>query len=381
MTPLSVVTLFFVALLLCRASAILLRRVGSPSTVLEIAVGFIIGNWILSKADIANIRGLAELGTIILFFFVGLTIRRSSFGGFGRHLVRLAPIGIFMPISVMILLYSWLDLEPAEFALATAVVMTSGAGIAARVLKEGGYLSSPSGRLLLTASVVDDIPSILALSLAMAFAVAGGLIQAALYPLLVLVLLYFALNFLSRVAWLEKAPALYPLGIAVVAAWISAQAGLSALAGAFLAGLLLGQKIKEKENTYIEALLDLCVPMFFIFVGTLIPVSVLMDSSNWTTALLISLAAIVTPWPIAMVLGNKAREQNIDPWLVACGMISRGLPGLAFATIAYTAGVISVSLFSALVIAVSVTNILGPAAMTLRMNYLNKDTIAWKNDR
>ena len=378
MSPLSVVTLFFVALLLCHAGGLLLRRVGSPSTVLEIAVGFIIGNWILSDVEIANIRGLAELGTIILFFFVGLTIRRTAFSGFGPHLVRLAPIGVLMPISVMILLYPWLGLQPAEFALATAVVMTSGAGIAARVLQESGYLTSPSGGLLLTASVVDDIPSVLALSLAMAFAVGGGLIQAAVIPLLVLVFLFVILYRVSHLPVLAKAPALFPLGVAVVAAWISAQAGLSALAGAFLVGLMLGRAVMEKETHYIEPLLDLCVPMFFIFVGTLIPVEVLMVRTSWTTAALISLATMFTPWPVALVLGKKARQQGIDPWLVAFGMLPRGLPGLAFATIAFTADLIPAALFSALIIAVSVTNIMGPAAMTLRMNSLNKDAKSWK---
>ncbi|TVP82473.1 MAG: cation:proton antiporter [Puniceicoccaceae bacterium] len=372
MSPLSVVTLVFVALLLCHAGGLVLRRLGSPATVLEIAVGFVIGNWILSESEIANFRGIAELGTIILFFFVGLTIRRSSFQGFGHYLVRIAPIGALMPILVMILFYPWLGLQPAEFALATAVVMTSGAGIAARVLKEGGYLASPSGRLLLTTSVIDDVPSVLALSLAMAFAVGGGLFQAAVVPLIVLALLFIILDRISRIPVLAKVPPLFPLGVAVVAAWISAQAGLSALAGAFLAGLMLGRVVREKETAYIEALLDLCVPIFFIFVGTLIPFEVLTRPESWATAALISLATVFTPWPVAMVLGKRAKKEGIDPWLVACGMLARGLPGLAFTTIAFTSGLIPVSLFSALVIAVSVTNVIGPAFMTLRMNWLRQ---------
>ncbi|MDZ4298881.1 MAG: cation:proton antiporter [Moraxellaceae bacterium] len=372
MSPLSVMTLVFVALLFCSAVGLVLRRVGGPTTVLEIAVGFIIGNWLLSDAEIANFRGIAELGTIILFFFVGLTIRRSTLQGVSHHLVRVVPIGAMMPVMVMLILYPWLGLELPEFALATAVVMTSGAGIAARVLKESGYLESPSGRLLLTTSVIDDIPSVLALSLAMAYAVGGGLIQAVLVPLVVLVFLFFALSQISRITLLARVSPLFPLGVAVVAAWITAQAGLSALAGAFMSGLMLGGLFREKDTEYIQALLDLCVPIFFIFVGTLIPFEVLTNRESWMTAGLISLATVLTPWPVALVLGKRAKQEGIDRWLVASGMLSRGLPGLAFATIAFTAELIPVSLFSALVIAVSLTNVVGPIFMTLRMNWLTR---------
>lgn len=67
MSPLSVLALFFVALLVCRAAAGALRRLGSPATVLEIGFGFVIGNYLLQAHEVALMRGFAELGTVILF--------------------------------------------------------------------------------------------------------------------------------------------------------------------------------------------------------------------------------------------------------------------------------------------------------------------------
>jgi Kef-type K+ transport system membrane component KefB len=57
----------------------------------------------------------------------------------------------------------------------------------------------------------------------------------------------------------------------------------------------------------------------------------------------------------------------VDRWVVAYGLIPRGLPGLVFATTALAAGLIDAVQFAALVIMVTVTTVVGLLLLERRL--------------
>jgi hypothetical protein len=57
----------------------------------------------------------------------------------------------------------------------------------------------------------------------------------------------------------------------------------------------------------------------------------------------------------------------VDRWVVAFGLIPRGLPGLVFATLAQAAGLIDAVQFAALVIMVTVTTVVGLLLLERRL--------------
>jgi len=66
------------------------------------------------------------------------------------------------------------------------------------------------------------------------------------------------------------------------------------------------------------------------------------------------------------------RRNGIDRWLVIYGLMPRGLPGLVFASTALAAGVINAVQFSALVLMVSFTTVVGLILLERRLQGQHK---------
>jgi hypothetical protein len=64
----------------------------------------------------------------------------------------------------------------------------------------------------------------------------------------------------------------------------------------------------------------------------------------------------------------------VDRWIVVFGLIPRGLPGLVFASTALAAGVIDAVQFSALVIMVTTTTMVGLVLLERRIQRLGIGT-------
>ncbi|MCH8919352.1 MAG: cobyric acid synthase, partial [Chloroflexi bacterium] len=112
---------------------------------------------------------IAELGVIILLFFVGLETRLSELLEVGGRATMVAVLGIIFPF-ILGFAFIWLtdpigteDLEIEAAFVATAMVATS-IGITARVLGDIGAIRTREARIILGAAVVDDILALLMLS-------------------------------------------------------------------------------------------------------------------------------------------------------------------------------------------------------------------------
>jgi Kef-type K+ transport system membrane component KefB len=85
------------------------------------------------------------------------------------------------------------------------------------------------------------------------------------------------------------------------------------------------------------------------------------------------LIALGVALKLICALGISRRDQaaGVDRWVVVFGLIPRGLPGLVFASTALGAGVISPLQYSALVLMVMVTTVLGLLLLGQRLQTLN----------
>lgn len=77
---LSTLLLLLVGALLARLTANRLKGLAVPAIVLELLVGFLLGNSFLPYSHIAPLAGLTELGVLTLFFMVGLEVARRPAG-------------------------------------------------------------------------------------------------------------------------------------------------------------------------------------------------------------------------------------------------------------------------------------------------------------
>jgi Kef-type K+ transport system membrane component KefB len=152
-------------------------------------------------------------------------------------------------------------------------------------------------------------------------------------------------------------------------AWVGEASGLTSLLGALWGGVLFNRLNPQPQR--LEGLLTLLsevfLPLYFISVGMRIQAGSLLQSQAWVLALFLLLLAVVSKLLCGLGINAKDRRNGIDRWLVIYGLMPRGLPGLVFASTALAAGVINAVQFSALVLMVSFTTVVGLILLERRL--------------
>lgn len=367
MDPLSSLALLSAAFL---AATVLHRGVGRwgvPAILLELVVGFFVGNWIAAPSQVGSILGAAELGVLVLFCLVGLETDPRGILGFRTSVLRVAAISVTISSVAFLLLRDWFGLPAGEPLIVAATIMTSGTGMAMRVLRDHRLVDTPSGKVLLGASVLDDFPAILLLAIAFGMSEGGhsggmGLEGWTLWTLTAaaatVVLGARLLRDRLRLRFVHAIP------ILVLAAWTSQQWGLTALLGALLAGMSLRGERSGGLEAFLTPFAQFLIPLYFITVGMRIPLDALLDVGAWSLGLGLFALALLGRVMCSRGITKGDVARGVDPLLVMWGMIPRGLPGLVFATMAHQAKLLSASTFFGLVLMVTLTNLVGLAGLS-----------------
>ena len=321
---------------------------------------------------------IAELGVIILLFFVGLETRLSDLLEVGGRATVVAVLGIIFPF-ILGFAFIWLtdpvasaDLGIEAAFVATAMVATS-IGITARVLGDIGAIRTREARIILGAAVVDDILALLMLSVVVGL---GGddfdALELGLTALAAVAFVVFAALVGTRVIrqysiHLEKlkirnAPFLVAMIVMLGLSALAGIIGLAAIIGAFLAGMMLAEA-KERFNLEQQALpvYEFLVPFFFVIIGTKVDPGAFMDSTILMVALGVTGLAV-----IGKLVGGGIASAGLpvrSAAIIGTGMVPRGEVGLVVASIGAGIGAISDDMFSVVVFMSIATTIIAPPAL------------------
>lgn len=386
----------FIIFVAARLAGVVFTLIKQPPVVGELLAGILIGPFALGLVGIAqpalieDFQGQSEsaqealdlaldtfatLGAVILLFYVGLETRLSDLLHVGWRAILVGTLGTIVPFAAGYALMALQGASPAAtLFVATSLVATS-VGITARVLEDLGLLHSRETRIILGAAVIDDIIALLLLVIVSDLAILGafhplniGLIagQALVFSIGVLLIGTRMVHHFS--ARLSGIPIPYPvLNVALaVMLGLSAAAtltGLSAIIGAFLAGLVFAQENERHQlKGAVLPLYHFLVPFFFVIIGTRLDPALFLDTRIAGAALLITAVAIVAKLVGAGIgtIGMDIRSAAI----VGVGMVPRGEVGLIVAGIGLAQGLITRDLFSVVVIMSMVTTLIVPPALT-----------------
>jgi CPA2 family monovalent cation:H+ antiporter-2/glutathione-regulated potassium-efflux system protein KefB len=300
----------------CAAAVVavpLFRRFGLSAVLGYLAAGVLIGPSVLRLiTDADAIRGIAEIGVVLLLFIVGLELQPSRLIAmrkdiFGAGTAQLGITALVVGALGMTLGLSW------QGAVAVGLAMgLSATAIALQLLEERGDRDENYGRRTFSILLFQDIaiaPVLALLPLAAVGASAsGGPAKAALGVALALGAIAavalvgrYALNPIFRL--LAKADArevmtaaalLVVLGSAV----LMEQVGLSMALGAFLAGVLLAESnFRHELEADIDPFRGLLLGLFFMAVGMSIDLDLVRR--NWIFLVLAAPALVVLKIAIA----------------------------------------------------------------------------------
>lgn len=394
---LSVLLLLMVGVLVARITAGRLHRWAVPAIVLELLVGFVIGNSLLPFERIQPLSGLMELGVLSLFFMVGLEVREGLRNARGAAVLRTVLLSALTPLLAYAPLQALFPMPVGSTLLCVAVLSATGTGVTLRTLAQARALASPSAQLLVGVSVLDDLPAIAMLSLAMLLGFNTGTAPAiglggSLLPLPIGLPLGLALGALTVPAvrwWRRRHGAWEPgaLGVLLVlisCSWLGECTGLTSLLGALWAGVLVSRLADplvaagapaepsppDLLRRHLSLVWEVFLPLYFIGVGQRIDASVLREAQAWWLALFLIGLGVLCKLLCALGISRRDREAGVDRWVVVFGLIPRGLPGLVFASTALEAGLISRSIYASLVLMVSVTTVIGLLLLGRRLREL-----------
>ena len=365
-------------LALARLSAGQLARWAVPAIVVELVIGFLLGNTVLPFQAIQPVSGLTELGVLTLFFQVGLEVRADLLASRRGTILRLVALSCLAPLLGYGPLVAVFGMAPATALLCLACVAATGTGVTLRLLAQRGALRTPSGRLLVGVSVLDDLPAIGLLSLSVALG-GSGWNQGPGWPGMALGLAAAGLSLLVAGWWRRRggdAPQspLAVLTLLIGSAWIGEVSGLTSLLGALWGGVLLNRLHPQPQRLggLLSVLSEVFLPLYFISVGMRIEAASLLQSQAWGLAVLLLLLAVASKLLCGLGVSAADRRAGIDRWQVVYGLMPRGLPGLVFASTALAAGVINGVQFSALVLMVSCTTVVGLLLLERRLQQQQK---------
>ena len=367
------------AMLLIFSSAKLLgeiaMRLRLPGLVGEILAGVLIGPSVLGWiGPNPFLHSLADLGVMFLLFTVGLEVRAAELKRVGGPATLVAMGGVVLPFLAgwAILTFSGAGQIAACF-MGAAFVATS-VGITAQVLQTGGFLHLRASRIILVAAVIDDILGLIVL------AVVSGMSRGKLdywdigltaffsIALFVLAIQYGARAMERAVPKVRQtmrgAEADFAIAITVLFALglLALYAGVAAIVGAFLAGVVLAGQIESRARDFTKGATELLVPFFLVGIGLNLDLHTLRDPQTLGLGVALLVAAVVTK-----IVGcglSAIRFGTRDALRIGVGMVPRGEVGMVVAQLGLTLGVVSPSLYSVTVLMAVGTTIVAPPLLS-----------------
>lgn len=321
----------------------------------------------------------SNLGVILLLFMVGLESSVEEMLRVGPRATLVAVIGIVVPFVLSLVATLWLlpDIPMPVHIFIGATLCATSVGITARVFKDLHRIQTPEAKTILGAAVIDDILGLIILAVVVGIVATGEIQVGEVGRILLMSLIFLGVVILfgERFVQLsvalvrriepERGKLLFPLALAFLMSWIANQIELATIVGAFAAGLIISEEHftdHYEGHMTMEGLIGpleaIFAPVFFVLMGLQVNLTAFLESDTIVVAIAITVAAI-----IGKIVSGLGASRKVDRLSIGLGMIPRGEVGLIFASIGKALGVVTDSLFSAVVLMVIVTTLITPLAL------------------
>lgn len=389
----------------------LAERVGQPAVLGELIAGVILGASVLGVVPLPPatellpggsvgadamlhevIRLLAEVGVALLLFEIGLETDLKEMFRVGPSASLVAVVGVIAPF--LLGFGYWLIAQPSigthvgdvtdtMVAIFIGATLTAtSVGITARVLTDLKQIHSKEAKVVIGAAVLDDVLGLVILAIvsglaagaaltllgvAKTFAVATGFLVAAVIVGNIIAPRLFNVIEKMRVKGVLLVSA---VSFALLIGALAGLAGSALIIGSFAAGIVLNSTkqfdlIVEK----VEPVADIFSPIFFVFVGTSVDVSLFIPGSEafnpdvLVVALMLSVIGFVGKVISGFSVGWG--KEKLNHMAIGVGMVPRGEVGLIFAQIGLARGILSAEVFSAVLIMVMATTFIAPPLLKM----------------
>jgi len=364
------------------------QRLRLPPLVGELAAGIIIGPYVLKIiTPDQSLNVISDLGVFFLMLLAGLQMDPREIRKAGLRGCILSVIAFSLPFLSGFGIATLFGLGMLQSMFVGLLLSITAVPVSTIVLMQFGILETKVGNTVITAAVINDIFSLVVLSIVLQFYGANGApvnITESMINSVIKILLFiggiFLIDILFRKAnaWFQrrgtyffeklhtKEAAFGILLISTILVSVVAQVviGLHFIIGTFFSGLIVYKEIIRRENFervygIISAIsFGFFAPIFFAVIG----ININMDSiaNNLPFFIVLAIVAVVTKVGGGYIGSRLIKFSKDESLAIAFLMNGRGMVELVIASIGFTSGIIDSTIFSITVTIGWATTILAP---------------------
>ena len=353
---------------------LLFRQFKLPPVLGYLVAGAIIGPFTLPYPLVENVETiglLADLGLVLLLFGIGLEMGWQRIRGIGPTVVFIALLEFIIMLAIGYQVAMWLGWGSLEGIFLGVSISISSSAILMKMLRDTGNLQETRGRLIVGILVVEDFIAVVMLTVLAGVASSGaaspgevGLLVGKLAIFGLAALGFgglFAPRLIRFVSRFKSDETLLITGLALcfVLALAGQQLGLSAAAGAFFIGAVLGDSTHSGEmGRVMSPVRDMFAAIFFLSIGMLLDVSQFRE--YWVPALVVSgvfiAGKVVADTAGTLLAGYRGRTAL----KVGLGMPQTGEFSLAIAKVGTDFGVVGAFMYPVMAVTTVITALVYP---------------------
>jgi Kef-type K+ transport system membrane component KefB len=304
----------------------------------------------------------SSLGIVLLLFNVGLETGLQQLRQVGRKASVVAVVGVaatfFLGLAVTFPLLG--DYPPQARVFLAATLCATSISISTRVLKDLDKHHTPEARIVLGASVFNDLLGLVLLAVCIELVLEGHIaygetawivfLSSAFLGAIVVLgdRLGNRISDLLNALKANETRFLLPLAFAFLMGWIASEIGLSGTVGGFAAGLVLSdESLRARMKELLMPLITIFTPIFFLLIGMQVNLQTFL---HWQTPVL-TIALLLVAIGGKLLAGLSAGP-SVDRLSVGMGMLPRGEVALIFASMGKGLGVLDSGVYAALIIVI-----------------------------
>ena len=383
----------------------LMRRVGQPAVLGELAAGLLLGPSVLGRlapefsvwlfpadpVQKAALGAVAWLGVLLLLVVTGFEtdlglvrrLRRATAPVMAGSLLLPAATGLALGFALP-QAFVGEQAPRLVFALFMATALSiSALPVIATVLSQLGLMRRSIAQITLAAAMLDDVAGWILLGVVAGLAQSGSVHVDRLLITLVGLGTFLGLAFtlgqrgvdalLRRAREQRAGPAgafTVTVLVALAAGCITQAMGLEAVLGAFVAGTVLGRSKFQEEATFVvleRVSTSLLTPIFFAAAGLRVDLGLLADPEVALWGVIVLLAASASKFAGVYLGGRVAGLPARERFALGAGLNARGAVGIVVATVGLSLGVLNGSSYAVVVLLAVATSMAAPILLRLAL--------------
>lgn len=354
-----------------------LMRIRQPPLVGFILAGVIMGPTgfgFIATSD--NVTALAEMGVLVLLFFIGTEISLRAFVLSLKPAVIVAGGQLLVSLAIGYGISLLTHASIAEGVVLGFIMALSSTVVAMKMLDDMGELRGNAGKITVGVLIAQDIAVVPMLILTNAL---GGETANVVE---ITAKIAFAVVFLGALLWwlgrrgklilpfaaqLEDKVELLALGALAAcfgAAALSGLVGLSPAYGAFVAGLVIGNSnLRSRVIPVIEPIQSVLLVVFFLSIGLLIDLHFI--AANWVDVISVALIVIFAKTVLNIFLLRLTAHDRDTALIGGLSMAQIGEFSFVLASAGVASGVLGYGNYRLAIAVIAITLLLSPAWMSV----------------